>query len=205
MRLYCDGACSGNHQTERATRRAGYGIYVAPCGAAPAVCVSHALDDADGDPPALRTSSRAELRGMLCALDMLLHGDLPAAPQPAAVVCCDSAYVVGACNEWRHRWRAAGWRNAAAADGMRAHADVLRPIDAALERLGARVAVRWTPAHKRAPPRDAPTDASDEARARAREIYADWYGNAMADALARRACGDDRPWRALRDAAPRPP
>ena len=46
----------------------------------------------------------------LVALLRALHWIAGNAPDEAAVVFSDSAYIVNGCNQWRRMWRANGWR-----------------------------------------------------------------------------------------------
>lgn len=82
----------------------------------------HSASGADID----TTNNRMELTAALRALEWIGANVGPS----KANLYSDSQYVVKGCNEWRHRWRARGWRKNGADIP---NADFWRRLDAALE------------------------------------------------------------------------
>ncbi|WP_260855014.1 ribonuclease H [Mesorhizobium amorphae] len=90
--IYCDGACEPNPGI------GGWGFVVYRDGKE-----QHA--DRGGSNPT--TNNIMELTGALRSLRWLHeHFDWSETPR----LFCDSMYVVNGCNEWRHTWKARGWK-----------------------------------------------------------------------------------------------
>lgn len=97
-----------------------------------------------GDPVA--TNNAMELTGLLVAIE---RANEFAAP---ATIWCDSQYCVKGVNEWRHGWKAKGWRrggsNAAPKNRVLMNSGLWRAIDTALGNMGnTHIKVRWVKGH----------------------------------------------------------
>jgi ribonuclease HI len=91
IEVYCDGACEPNPGP------GGWGFVAYQDGA-------EIHSDFGGD--AETTNNRMELEGALRALTWMA---VSCAGREAALL-SDSRYVVDGCNDWRHKWKAKGWK-----------------------------------------------------------------------------------------------
>lgn len=86
------------------------------------------------------TNNIMELTAVFWALDQVSrfgwHG---------ATIYSDSKYVVNGCNDWRHKWKAAGWRKPAA------NREIWRDMDRMLSILDDRVRIEWVKGHSGIP------------------------------------------------------
>lgn len=87
--IYTDGACEPN------PGKGGWGFVVYDAGVE-----IHTATGGD----ASSTNNIMEMTGVKMALEWLMTRGAP------ATVISDSQYVVKGCNEWRHGWKARGWR-----------------------------------------------------------------------------------------------
>lgn len=139
MVIYCDGACEPNPGI------GGWGFVVYRDGVE-----IHA--DCGGANPT--TNNIMEMTGALMALRWIA-ARLPVAEANVPIgnirprLFCDSQYVVKGCNEWRHGWKAKGWRrggpNATEKNAAIANLDLWREIDAALTLFP--ITLEWCKGH----------------------------------------------------------
>lgn len=129
--IYCDGACELNPGA------GGWGFVVYRDGKE-----IHA--DCGGSNPT--TNNIMELTGALMALRWLDENTAGAnllRPQPARLF-CDSMYVVNGCNDWRHGWKARGWRRKGKNPEI-ANLDLWKDLDAALTAVP--ITLEWCKGH----------------------------------------------------------
>lgn len=126
--IYCDGACEPNPGAGGwgfAAYRDGKEIH-AHCG---------------GSNPT--TNNIMELTGALRALRWLDESNLVNGSYEVRLF-CDSMYVVNGCNDWRHGWKARGWRRKGKNPEI-ANLDLWKELDAALIRVS--IKLEWCKGH----------------------------------------------------------
>jgi ribonuclease HI len=130
LALYCDGCCEPNPGV------GGWGL---------AVFQDGVEVHAEFGGSTSSTNNEMELTGAKAALSWVAAN---AAGVPFRLF-CDSMYVVRGCNDWRHGWKASGWRrggpNAKPANSKLANEALWRAIDAALIRTP--VILEWVKGH----------------------------------------------------------
>lgn len=123
--IYCDGACEPNPGA------GGWGFVVYRDGTE-----IHA--DCGGADPT--TNNIMELTGALRALEWIAKH---ASGQNARLF-CDSQYVVNGCNDWRHGWKARGWRRKGKSPDI-ANLDLWKELDAVL--IAVPITLEWCKGH----------------------------------------------------------
>lgn len=122
--IFCDGACEPNPGA------GGWGFVVYRDGV-------EIHSEHGGDLQA--TNNTMELTGALMALRWFAD---QGAVEPVRLL-CDSQYVVKGCNEWRHGWKAKGWRRGV--EKELANADLWRDLDKALALVP--INLEWVKGH----------------------------------------------------------
>lgn len=121
--IFCDGACEPNPG-------AGGWAFVVYRDGIEIHC------ECGGDP--VSTNNIMEMTGALMALRWLeVHSAGATLLRPiSARLLCDSQYVVRGCNEWRHGWKAKGWKRggpkAKEKNSVIANLDLWKELDAAM-------------------------------------------------------------------------
>lgn len=149
--IFCDGSCINNG---RENARSAYGVVVRRNGA---TIHSHSAPVPREEP---QTNQRAELRGLLYAVDYAVSSGLP------TLIYTDSRYAIDCVTRWAIGWAGSEWRKS---DGKPVlHTDLIKPLFEMLGAAGTAVRLHHVTAHTRA---------HDEIS----------LGNAAADALASQA------------------
>lgn len=126
--IYCDGACEPNPGA------GGWGFVVYNDGVE-----VHA--DCGGSNPT--TNNVMEMTSALMALQWFAEqGARHGGARPRLF--CDSMYVVNGCNDWRHSWKAQGWRRKGKNPEI-ANLDLWKELDAALTALP--IELEWVKGH----------------------------------------------------------
>jgi ribonuclease HI len=172
MIIYTDGACTNNHNATHNNniRKGGYGVFFG--------------DNNDNNISAKLegpkiTNQVAELTACIKAIEKLIenkiinatHNNIVAMqqidPKGHIIIKTDSMYTINCIDTWFDGWKKRGWKKA---DGK--PVDNLELIKKLHEyKILYNVKFIHVRAHKSEPPKDD-------------ELYADWYGNMMADKLA---------------------
>lgn len=132
--IYCDGACEPNPGT------GGWGFVVYRDG------VEIHADCGGSDPT---TNNIMELTGALRALQWIAIMDgerqtMDGSSHGSVRLFCDSMYVVNGCNDWRHGWKARGWRRKGKNPEI-ANLDLWRDLDAVLTAVP--IQLEWVKGH----------------------------------------------------------
>lgn len=193
-RVYIDGGCTHNNVKDTSKRRAGCGVYVdgypSPYPIAPTESdidrvpetnhqcryVCERLPNTNAQPA---TNNRAELLGVIRALELLVAGCLPPRPGDTVTFVNDSKYVYSAVTDWLPRlWRPNNYQRSSGGEVL--NADLVKRLDRLLLYLGQerRYSVLWVHVNSH---RKEPKDHSTPE-------WRDWHGNDQADRLATLAC-----------------
>jgi ribonuclease HI len=124
--LYADGACEPNPGA------GGWGFVVYEND------VEVHFDCGGADPT---TNNVMELTGALRALEW--YAEFGTKPSGVRLF-CDSMYVVNGCNDWRHGWKARGWRRKGKNPEI-ANLDLWKELDAALTAVP--IQLEWCKGH----------------------------------------------------------
>lgn len=124
--IYCDGACEPNPGL------GGWGFAVYRDGRE-----IHAVHGGAPD----TTNNIMELTGALMALRWIANYGSPHGGANYRLL-CDSQYVVKGCNDWRHGWKAKGWKRG---KQPLANADLWRQLDEALRLVP--ITLEWVKGH----------------------------------------------------------
>ncbi|AWC25473.1 Ribonuclease HI [Aminobacter sp. MSH1] len=124
--IYCDGACEPNPGA------GGWGFVVYRDGVE-----IHAEHGGDLE----ATNNTMELTGALVALRWAANNVFT---DPLPRLFCDSMYVVNGCNDWRHGWKARGWRRKGKNPEI-ANLGLWKELDAVLVALG--ITLEWCKGH----------------------------------------------------------
>lgn len=127
MVIYTDGACEPN------PGKGGWGFVVYEAGV-------EIFSECGGEPET--TNNAMEMTGVIKALGWMQSQGVK------ATLISDSQYVVKGCNEWRHSWKARGWRRVA--DGTKRlepikNGELWREIDALL--TATKATIEWCKGH----------------------------------------------------------
>jgi ribonuclease HI len=129
--IFCDGACEPNPGA------GGWGFVVYRDGV-------EIHSECGGDP--VSTNNIMEMTGALMALQWIASCDQS---QDSPRLLCDSQYVVKGCNEWRHGWKAKGWRRggpkAKDKNSVIANLDLWKELDEAL--TATPIKLEWVKGH----------------------------------------------------------
>lgn len=172
--VFTDGACSRNG-SKRAV--GGTGVFF-----------GEGHPESKGEPPRPGmkvTNQTMELLAIVRALEALLRMRAQSGVGGSATVHSDSLYSIKCLTVWIHAWRRNGWQTAFRGKVKDVkNKDIISEASALMEqceRAGLQVAFKHVRAHMQPP-----ADATGQG-------YAEWFGNARADALARRAVEALRP------------
>lgn len=124
--VYCDGACEPNPGV------GGWGFVVYRDGV-------EIHSDCGGANPA--TNNTMEMTGALMALRWM-HERWEWTETPRLL--CDSQYVVKGCNEWRHNWKARGWKRKGKNPEI-ANLDLWKELDEVLKLVP--IKLEWVKGH----------------------------------------------------------
>jgi ribonuclease HI len=96
----------------------------------------------------IATNNTMELTGLLKAIELACQCDVE-----SVTVWCDSQYAVKGANEWRHGWKAKGWRRgsdkAKEKNQSLANVDLWKAIDEALgSPRAANIIIKWLKGHQ---------------------------------------------------------
>ena len=122
--IFCDGACEPNPGL------GGWGFVVYRDGVE-----IHAEHGGER----VSTNNIMEMTGALMALRWFADR---AVVEPVRIL-CDSQYVVKGCNDWRHGWKAKGWKRGP--NAVLANADLWRELDDAL--MAVPITLEWVKGH----------------------------------------------------------
>lgn len=137
--IFCDGACEPNPGA------GGWAFVVYRDGV-------EIHSECGGDP--VSTNNIMEMTGALMALRWIAIArtsvsNLLNKRATAARLLCDSQYVVKGCNEWRHGWKAKGWKRggpkAKDKNSVIANLDLWKELDAAL--TATPITLEWVKGH----------------------------------------------------------